>query len=89
MLSLYRPIAVSSSLLDEVARTGWLVDPMLFCYASWIITTVLACTVGYFLFGRTSPRRKRRARAHRLVTTAHARWWSDWRGVGIARKGSG
>jgi hypothetical protein len=53
MLTLFGPIGVSDSLLGEVARTEWLVDPVLLCWAALLIVTVLVCTVVYFVFGRT------------------------------------
>ncbi len=50
MLSIYRSHAVSESLLGEVARTEWLVDPVLFCYGVFGFAVLFVCTVGYFVW---------------------------------------
>ncbi len=70
MLSIYRSHAVSESLLGEVARTEWLVDPVLFCYGVFGFAVLFVCTVGYFVLGGSWRRTERPARARRRVKHA-------------------
>lgn len=68
MLSIYQGYAVSESLLEEVARTQWMVDPVLLCYSVCALVALVVCTVAYLLVGRhgpwTEPEVRRRARRH-------------------------
>ncbi|NNE18872.1 MAG: hypothetical protein HKN10_10385 [Myxococcales bacterium] len=62
MLSIYQGYAVSESLLEEVARTQWMVDPVLLCYSVCALVAFFVCTVAYLLVGRHGGRPERRAR---------------------------
>lgn len=68
MLSIYQGYAVSQSLLEEAARTEWLVGPVLLCYSLCAVVALVVCTVAYLLVGRRGPWTERevprRARRH-------------------------
>jgi hypothetical protein len=68
MLTIYQGYAVSDRLLEEVARTQWAVDPVLFCYSVCAILTLLVCTIAYLVVGRHAQsgqhRIRRSARRH-------------------------
>lgn len=51
MLSIYQGYAVSESLLEEVARTQWMVDPVLLCCSVSALVALVVCTVAYLLVG--------------------------------------
>ena len=67
MLSIYQGYAVSESLLEEVARTQWMVDPVLLCYSVCALVAFVVCTVAYLLVGRRGrlPERKAQRRPSR------------------------
>ena len=66
MLSIYQGYAVSESLLEEVARTQWMVDPVLLCCSVCALVALVVCTVAYLLGGRRVGRpRTRRSTAAR------------------------
>lgn len=62
MLSIYQGFAVSESLLEEVARTQWMVDPILLCYGVCALVAFVVCTVAYLLVGRRGGRPERQVR---------------------------
>ena len=62
MLSIYQGHAVSESLLREVARTGWIVDPVLFCWGISFLVALVVCTVAYFVLARRGRRIERPVR---------------------------
>ncbi len=59
MLSIYQGYAVSESLLEEAARTYWIVDPILLYYSVCALVAFVACTVAYLLVGRPGGRSER------------------------------
>jgi len=67
MLTLHHAITVNNSLIDEVARTEWLLDPISLCIALSLAFIVLGLTLAYIVLGRSPPRARRPARLRRLA----------------------
>jgi len=65
VLSIYQGHAVSESLLREVARTKWIVDPVLFCWGISALVALVVCTVAYLVLARRGRRTERPIRRRR------------------------
>lgn len=66
MLWIHQGYAVSEILLREAARTKWIVDPVLFCYGTYVLVALLVCTVAYLVYAWHGRRTERviRMRLH-------------------------
>ena len=67
MLTLHLAHTVNNSLLDEVSRTEWLLDPISLCVAVSLGFIVLGLALAYIVLGRSRPRARRPARLCRLA----------------------
>ena len=70
MLTLHLANTVNNSLLEEVSRTEWLLDPISLCVAVSLGFIALGLTLAYIVLGRSWPRARSPARLCRL-TVAH------------------
>lgn len=59
MLSITSQAAMNHRLLDEVANSGAISDPVLFIHAALLVFAVATLVAGYLFFGRTHERTSR------------------------------